>query len=304
MADIGRTAPLSQTPGWTETSQALNKLQGHGDQHLRTEAGQKELHLHDSDKWHGIGSPKAKYKEAVLLIKASIDKDFGPGSGDLVFRNIGIKKNSEGLKFKQIAALRQEVGNLQRIDQSAARQKLDGINAPSLKPVDVQIKDGKVTVSGQMLRDLQAGFKVNIGGSGSTNDANLVVTRLHVITGRDPGHLLALSKALSQMTPGLLKGADPMLKTLVTDDPKGAVSFNLDSTSDGYSLDVEYTAPVKAKGKGMDAELCDPQSSQVTVKATLHIPFAGIDNQGNIDPSQIGFDGQKPPRYDLTFNPI
>jgi hypothetical protein len=91
---------------------------------------------------------------------------------------------------------------------------------------------------------------------------------------------------------------------MVTDDPKGAANLALERTATGYALDVEHTAPVKAKGKGMDTQLCDPQSSRVTIKATIEIPFGAIDGQGNIDWSQIGFDPQKPPRYDLTLHPI
>jgi hypothetical protein len=163
MAEMGRAAThhaaLTATPGWGEVDQALGKLdvRTDKDKHLRTEGGQTELHVHDSKNWHGIGSPKAKYKEAVLLIKSAIDKDFGPGAGDTVFRNIGIRKNSAGIQLKDLAALRQEVAKLGTVgsyDQDTLKTTLQSVNKPKIGPEEMDLGKGRtVTVSGQMRRE-------------------------------------------------------------------------------------------------------------------------------------------------------
>ena len=115
---------------WIKVDQELNVLDQQNtdkDKHVRSDDGHTKLYVHD-DKLHGIGSPKGKYAEGVRLIKAAIKLDYGDNKDDQVFRNIGITDDKDGLKLKQIPALRKEVSRLVLLDAERFRYR----NLPNL----------------------------------------------------------------------------------------------------------------------------------------------------------------------------
>ena len=115
---------------WNKVDQALSVLDQQNtdkDKHVRSDSGHTQLYVHD-DKLHGIGSPKDKYAEGVRLIKDAIKLDYGDNKDDQVFRNIGITSDKDGLKLKQIPALRKEVSRLVLLDLDRFRfVKLPGL---------------------------------------------------------------------------------------------------------------------------------------------------------------------------------
>ena len=115
---------------WNEVDQALSVLDQQNtdkDKHVRSDSSHTQLYVHD-DKLHGIGSAKDKYAEGVRLIKGAIKLDYGDNKDDQVFRNIGITNDKDGLKLKQIPALRKEVSRLVLLDLERFRY----VRLPSL----------------------------------------------------------------------------------------------------------------------------------------------------------------------------
>jgi ADP-ribosyltransferase exoenzyme len=110
MAGVGNVGGGNWGVMSTQLHALKNANQGAGDKHVRGTTGSTQLYVH-GDKTHGIGSRQPKYKEGVSQIKAALDQDFGPGFGDLAFKQLGKTKGAfgsnpeKGLKLKDLGKL-------------------------------------------------------------------------------------------------------------------------------------------------------------------------------------------------------
>jgi hypothetical protein len=122
MTDIGRATSVNigQGPQWQEIDQALGQLAGNkGGKHLRATGDGTRLYVSEKGQ-HRLFAAKDrqnKYANAVGLIKQSIDNTFGAGAGNKIFSDLGITKNSHGLKLADVNRLRGEIARLQDAQQ-------------------------------------------------------------------------------------------------------------------------------------------------------------------------------------------
>jgi hypothetical protein len=88
-----------------------------GGKHLRFK--DDNLYTHDSGKPHGLNfiERAKKHQEAVKTVKASIDRELGPGQGDLVFKSLGLSNRK--ITVDQLERVHGEVERLKDIGKFA-----------------------------------------------------------------------------------------------------------------------------------------------------------------------------------------